>query len=102
VAAAAVADYVRTNSGGMGVDVTNHGVVVYNHSWKSKQKQLSENRRIKDYVGKKYERLGGDFANVYAYFILTQGYANGDTAAKVIKSKQQAGKLTDLIKGALG
>ncbi len=102
ITAAAVADYIRTNSGGMGVDVTNNGVVIYNHSWKSKQKQLSENRRIKDYVVKKYERLGDEFANLFAYFILTQGYANGDTAAKVIKGKQHANKLIELIKNALG
>ncbi len=102
VTAAALADYIRTNSGGMGVEVTNSGVVVYNHSWGSKQKQLSETRRIKDYVAKKYERLNEEFSNIFAYFTLTQGYANGNTAAKIIKNKQQASKLVDLIKGAIG
>ncbi len=102
VAAAAVAEYVRANSGGMGVEVTNVGVVVYNHSWNSKQKQLAENRRIKDFVEKKYVKVGTEFSNVFAYFILTQRDANANTAAKVIKGKQTPDKLAELIKGALG
>lgn len=101
ITAAIVADYIRSNSGGMGVEVVNDGVIVYNMSWKSKQKQLSDSRRINDYIQKKYERLGAEFANLYAYFVLTQGYANGDTAAKIIKTKQSPAKLAGLIKDAL-
>jgi hypothetical protein len=101
VAAASVADYIRSNSGGMGVEVVNNGVIVYNMSWESKRKQLADTRRINDYVQKKYEKLGAEFPNLYAYFILTQGYANGDTVAKVIKTKQSASKLSAMIKETL-
>lgn len=98
IAAACVAEYIRSNSGGMGVDVVNKGVVIYNMSWHTKQKQLSEGRRIDDYVNKKYKKLGDEFSNVFAYFTLTQGYANADSIASILKSHQQPAKLASLIK----
>jgi hypothetical protein len=100
-AAACVADYIRSNSAGMGVQVVNSGVVVYNQSWETKHKQLREDRRIKDYVLKKYERLGAEFPALFAYFATTQGYADGETVAKIIKSKPKPAELVALIKAAL-
>jgi hypothetical protein len=102
VVAICVADYIRSNSGGMSVDVANHGVTVYNTQWESKKKQLVETRRIKDYVDKKYTRLGAEFSNLLAYFAITQKYANAFTVAKIIKSKQSVDKLASEIKDVLG
>ncbi len=101
IAAAATADYIRGNSGGMGVSVANDGITVYNLSWDSKRRQLADSRRIGDHIAKKYEKLGTELPCVFAYFVLTQGFANSMTAANIIKSKQSASKLKELIKGAL-
>jgi hypothetical protein len=96
-----VADYIRSNSGGMGVDVVNDGVIVYNTSWSSKKKQLVEMRRIKDYVDRKYKKLGSEFSNLFAYFAITQKYANAAVVAKIIKSKIAIDKIPTEIKDAL-
>lgn len=101
IASACLADYIRSNSGGMGVDVVNKGVIIYNKSWPSKQKQLVDTRRIKDHVDKRYKRLDVDFANVFAYFITTQDYANSHTIQKVIKSKLSSDGLAAIIKDHL-
>ncbi len=100
--AAAVADYIRSNSGGMGVDVVNNGVIIYNTSWASKHKQLADNRRINDFVEKKYNKFNVDeFYAIFTYFSLTQGYIGAKTAANIIKTKYTAKKMGDLIKEIL-
>jgi len=101
IAAAATADYIRTNSGGMGVDVCNHGITIYNTAWNAKKKQLSDSRRIGDYIQKKYERLGAEFPNLFAYFVSTQSYGNSLTISKIIKNKQPASKMKELIKDTI-
>lgn len=101
LASACVADYIRSNSNGMGVQVVKNGVLIYNTSWESKKKTLSEKRRINDYVDKKYKRLGVDFPNLFAYFISTQHYANSETISKIIKSKLKVEQLKDIIYSAL-
>lgn len=98
---AAVADYIRTNSGGMGVSVSGHGVVVYNHSWVTKSKQLSDKRRITDFVEKKYSKLGDEFPNLFAYFSIVQNYATAETALKMIKSKTKPNEVLSAINTAL-
>lgn len=101
LAAACIADYIRSNSAGMGVQVVESGVIVYNTSWETKKKQIREDRRIKDYVQKKYDKLGAEFSTIFAYFILTQNYADSETVAKVIKNKPKPADLVALIKAAL-
>ena len=98
VAAVAVADYIKSKSGGMGVDVFDGHIVVYNHSWKTKESSLKKIDRIKDYVKQKYEKLGSEFSCVLAYLSITQGYADCCTISQIIKSKPTASSMVDHIK----
>jgi hypothetical protein len=100
-AAIAIADYIRSNSNGMGVDIENHGIVVHNPNWESKRKALKSLPKIKDYVDKKYAKLGDEFPSLFAYFGITQGFCHAGTAAKIIKSKQKPGELSTAINAAL-
>lgn len=100
LAAVAVADYIRSSSNGMAVEVTSQGVIVFNHSWETKHKQLKDSNRIVDYVEKKYDRLEEEFPAVYAYFSLTQNYIDSDTLKKILKNLKPA-KLIELIKKTL-
>lgn len=99
IAAAAAADYIRSNSGGMGVQVTNTGVTIFNNSWESKHKQLKDPKRIKDYVQKKYEKLGSEFPVLFSYFATTQGYAHAETIKKILRTDVSV--ISDMIKTAL-
>lgn len=98
IAAVVVADYIRSKSGGMGVDVYTGRVVVYNKSWTTKQSSLKKADRIKDYVRQKYEKLGKDFACVLAYMAITQGYAECCTVTQIIKSNPTPQSMVELIK----
>ena len=101
IAAVVVADYIRAKSGGMGVDVYTGEVVVFNHSWPTKQKTLKDASRIKDYIRQKYEKLGTEFSCVLAYMAITQGYADCCTTTQIIKTKPTASSMVELIKKTL-
>lgn len=101
IAAVVVSDYIRSKSVGMGVDVSDEGVIVYNHSWATKHKALKKPDRIKDYVRQKYEKLKDDFACVLAYLAITQKWADCCTVHKIVKSKPKPKDMVDLLKKAL-
>jgi hypothetical protein len=96
IAAVVVADYIKSKSGGMGVEVYTGKVVVYNNSWETKKKALG-GQRVKDYVRQKYEKLKGDFAFVLAYLAITQRLAECCTVAQIIKTKPSPGSMVALI-----
>lgn len=98
-----VADYVRNNSNGFSVSIVDGGVRVYNVSWPSKQAQLKENKRIKDYIEKKYEKLQDrdELPALFAYLALSQGYADANIASKIISSKLKPAQMVDILKSAL-
>ena len=100
ISAVVVADYIKSKSGGMGVDVFDGKVIVYNKSWDTKKKSLKGDR-AKDYVKQKYEKLKGDFACVLAYLAITQGYADCCTISQIIKSKPTASSMNSLIQKSL-
>lgn len=101
IAAAATAFYIRTKSGGMSVSVCDNSsggvIVIYNQSWKTKQKALKESNRVKDFVRQKFEKLKSEFAPVFAYLCITQEVANCCTVSKIIKTKPSASSMSGLI-----
>jgi hypothetical protein len=105
IAAVATADYIRNQSGGMGVDVYTDKIIVSNQSWTTKQKSLRKADRVKNYVRQKYEKLDTPkykaFACVLAYLSITQGFADCCTVSKLIKSKPSPSSMVELIKKAL-
>lgn len=100
IAAVVVADYIKSKSGGYGVDVYDGKVVVYNKSWDTKKKSL-KGSSAKDYVRQKYEKLKDDFACVLAYLAITQGYADCCTVSQIIKTKPSAASMAALIQKSL-
>jgi hypothetical protein len=101
--AVAVADYLRNTSNGMAVELVDSGVIVYNMSAESKIKQLNDKKRIEDFVYRKYDKLEekDELSAIFAYFALSQGYANANTAGSIALSKLKPEKLIELIKKAL-
>lgn len=101
--AAVVADYIRNNSNGMAVDITDNGVVVYNHSWESKHKQIKNIQRIKDYVNKKYGKLEDrdELAAIFAYFSISEGNIDSDIASKITSSKMKSANFIEILKKVL-
>jgi hypothetical protein len=97
IAAVVTADYIKSKSGGMGVDVYTNEIIIYNKSWPSKHTILKDNSKIKDYTRQKYEKLGSDFACILAYMAITQGYAECCTISQIIKNKPKASDMADLI-----
>jgi hypothetical protein len=98
IAAAAIADYIKSKSGGMGVSVFTDMLVVYNHSWKTKQTALKSADKIKDFISQKYAKIGADFYNVFAYMCITQGYAECCTVTQILKTKPNAAAMVEFIK----
>ena len=96
VSSVVIADYIRSKSGGMGVEVDSGKVIVYNKSWESKRKALKQPGRIKDYIKQKYEKLKEHLGLILAYMSITQGYADCSTATKLIKGVK-ASDMKDLI-----
>ena len=105
VAAVVVVDYILGNSGGMGAEVYDDKVVVFNHSWKTKQTSLKKVDRIKGHVRQKYEKLNNakskEFHNLLAYMAITQETADCCTVTKIIKTKPTPVSMIELIKKAL-
>ena len=101
--AAVVADYIRNNSNGMSVGIANTGVVVYNHGWEAKHKQLKDKKRISDYVHKKYAGLEDkeEFSCAFAYFAISQGFIDSDVAAKIISSKLKTTRFIEILQKTL-
>lgn len=101
--AAVISDYIRNNSNGMAVSITDAGVVIYNQSWESKRKQLKDSKRIKDYVAKKYGKLEDkdELSAIFAYFSISEGYIDSDIANKCIASKLKSTTIVDLLKKVL-
>jgi hypothetical protein len=100
IAAVVVADYIKSKSGGMGVDVYDGKVIVYNKSWDTKKKSM-KGTRVKDYVRQKYEKLKGDFAFVLAYLAITQSLADCCTVSQIMKTKPSAASMSGLIQKSL-
>jgi hypothetical protein len=100
ITAVVVADYIKSKSGGMGVDVFDGKIVVYNKSWDVKKKSLM-GPRVADYVRQKYIKLNDDFAFVLAYLAITQSLADCCTIAQIIKTKPTATSMTTLIQKSL-
>lgn len=100
LATAITADYIRNNSNGMSVGVVNDGVIIYNHGWQTKHKQLKEASRIKDYVHKKYTRLEDqdELSPMFAYYALSEGFINSEVAEKLIATKLKVDRLIELLK----
>lgn len=101
IAAVLVADYIRSKSGGMAVELDSDRVVVYNKSWEVKHKALKQAARINDYVRTKYEKLGKDFPCILAYYAITQEFTDCDTVSKILKTKLTPSNAKDLLKKAM-
>lgn len=99
LAAIVTADFIKSKSGGMGLEVFSDEIVVYNHSWESKKAALKD--RVKDYVRQKYEKTGDDFGCILAYMAITQGYASCCTVTQMLKTKPKASDMVELIKKAI-
>lgn len=99
-AAAVLADYIRNNSNGFSVEVTDDGVTVYNHGWEAKHKQLKDKDRITGYVQKKYGKLdeAGELYTVFAYLSLSQSYIDSQVASLLVHSKQKSDKFVEILK----
>lgn len=78
-------EYIRSNSGGMGVGTTHGKIYIYNKSWASKQKQLADKDRINTYVDQKYKKLKAEMSGVVAYVIATK--CSGDKTSIALASK---------------
>ena len=100
VDAAVIADYIRNNTLGFSVEVTDGGVTIYNHGWESKHKQLKDKDRISGYVQKKYAKLdaSGELNTVFAYLALSQGYIDSQVASTLVHSKQKSDKFVEILK----
>lgn len=98
IAAVAVADYIRSKSGGMGIEFVDGYIIVYNHSWHTKENSLKKINRIKDYVRQKYEKLGDSFPCIFAYMAMTQGLAECCTITDIIKKAPKASSMVELLK----
>ena len=101
ISAIAVADYILSKSGGMGVDILDDKVIVYNKSWPTKQSTLNKAERIKDYVRQKYEKLDKDFPFVLGYSAITRNLADCCTITSLIKSHPTASSMVGLIQKVL-
>jgi hypothetical protein len=103
LARAITADYVRNNSNGMSIGVVDEGIVIYSHIWETKHKHLKDNKRIEDYINKKYLKLEDkqELSPLFAYFSLSEGFINSDIAEKIIGSKLKTSKLIELLKKTL-
>jgi hypothetical protein len=100
MASAVLADYILNNSNGFSVEVTDNGVVVYNHGWEAKHKQLKDKDRIAGYVQKKYAKLdlAGELNTVFAYLSLCNGYIDSQVASSLVHSKQKSDKFVEILK----
>jgi hypothetical protein len=101
ISAVAVADYIRNKAGGMNVLVNSDSVIIYNKLWETKRKTLKQMPRIKDYVDKKYIKLGDHFYLIFAYLAITQGITDCGTIQKILKNKPTASSMKELISKAL-
>jgi hypothetical protein len=95
----AVEDYIRSQ--GMGTASLGNEIIVYNKSFDTKKNTFKTADRIKTYVKQKYEKLGSDFACVFAYLSITQLYCTCCSATAIIKTKPTAASMISLIQKAL-
>ncbi len=95
-----LADYIRLNSGGMGVQVLGDNVMVYNAGWPSKAKQLAAPARIDAFV-QKYEKLGDDLGPLLSYHALISRTANSTTVHKLMRAKLGAADIAARLKACL-
>ena len=101
VAAVIVADYIRSASNGMNVELHDGIIEVYNDNWESKKNQINNSGRIHDFVERKYMRLEDNLPMVMCYFAIINGYTTADTSSKILKSKFKTKDLVDMVKKAL-
>jgi hypothetical protein len=99
LAAAVISDYIRNTSNGMNVAITENGVTIYNTGWSSKHKQLSDKKRIHDYVEKKYLKIEkrGELSALFAYFSLSEGYIDSIIAKSILSNKLKTSRIIELI-----
>lgn len=94
-----IADYIRSNSGGMGVELHDGVVEVYNDKWDSKRKQLSDKKRISDYVDKKYSKLvNNNLECVVNYYGISSSYVDYNISKKLMKMKLNLSDIKKMIK----
>jgi hypothetical protein len=101
LACIAVADFINSNSGGMGVEVHTGIVEVYNDNWETKKNQINSSKRIEDYVRQKYDKLEDHLGLMLGYYAITKCYADSDTLSKLILKNITSQELKKLIKEAL-
>lgn len=85
-----VAEYIRANSNGMGVRVSDKYVSISSNSWGSKRDALKNKSRISAYVASKFSKLG-DFAGLYAAYLANSqaaGIASSIVKLEKINPKQ--------------
>ena len=100
LSSAVLSDYIMNNGAGISVGIIDEGVVIYNHGWESKHKQLKDKDRITGYIQKKYKKLDdiGELNTVFAYLSLCNGYIDSQVASTLIHSKQKSDKFVEILK----
>jgi len=93
------AEYVRSNSNGMSVDVCPGKIVVFSKSWESKRRQLADKKRISKHIEQKYSKLKDDLHGVLAYLVATK--CDGTGAAIKQASKVSPADITKRILSVL-
>lgn len=102
IAAVIVADYIRSASNGMNVELHDNIVEIYNDTnWDSKKKQINDSGRIHDFIDRKYMRLEDNLPAILCYFAIVNGYTTTHTASKILHTKFKLADLTSMIKKAL-
>jgi hypothetical protein len=89
------AEYIRSNSGGMGVMKCPDKIYVLNKAWESKKKQLAKKARVSTYVAQKYSKLKTDMSSVLAYLVASK--CSGDHSSIKMAAKSTASDITKRI-----
>lgn len=101
IASIIVADYIESKLAGMTTIIDSDGVIVLNKSFDAKRPVIKELARIKDYVAKKYEKLGDEFYLSLAYIAISKYHMDCVTLKKIIKGKPTPKSMVEIISKAL-
>jgi len=98
-----LADYINSNSGGMGVEIHTGLVEIYNDGWETKKKQLNNSKKITQYVKQKYENksISSMLSELLAYNAISRCYADSSTISKLILKGINTPKVKEMIKKAI-
>lgn len=86
------ADYVASNSGGMGVSTYPTKVHVLNKSWEAKRKQIANKKRVSTFVDQRYKKLGDQMSGILAYMVAVRGGEHATILAASKSSPSDVGK----------